>query len=122
MWRAGTLDEGFRFTGIGYKVGPQMKKYIAEFEAGLLVDFYHKGSTYQLKRIAGSKIPYIRLHMGFRFKERFAWGLQGNWMPPTNSIRFTELRFPNPGQGFDVVKSRPNRHVSACIFLGISID
>ncbi|MEM6801244.1 MAG: hypothetical protein AAF696_07555 [Bacteroidota bacterium] len=124
MWTGATVDQGqgVRYTGLGYKLGPQMQKYIVEFEAGLLLEYFSKSSNYEIRLISGSSVPYFRTHLGFRFRERFAWGAQVNWIPPTKKVRFTNLRSPRIGQGFRAVNRSPNRHFSYTIFVGISVD
>ena len=122
MWAYNDAYNGFRFTGLGYKLGPDLDYLILQLEAGILLEFLNWSmDSYRVELDKGGIANYFRVHFGFRFKERFAWGAQLNWIPSSKAVRFTELgRFTTRGIFEDFYRP-PNRHISPSIFVGLSI-
>ncbi|MEM6801245.1 MAG: hypothetical protein AAF696_07560 [Bacteroidota bacterium] len=123
MWSYLDTYRSYRFTGLGYQVGPDWDYLFLKLEAGILLEFLNRNmDVYEVELKKGGLVNYFRFHFGFRFKKRFAWGAILNWIPPTQAVLFTDIGPFRTRARFEDFYRAPNRHISPSFFVGISLN
>lgn len=121
LWSHFNEYRGYRFTGIGYQLSPKSDKILLKFETGLLVNFLRRDlDIYRVELKPWRTSTYLRLHLGYKYNKRFVFGIQGNWIPPTQAVRFTQRGIPF--REFEEFSKPPNQDLSLGFFVGIRID
>lgn len=116
-WAYGNGYNYDRFSGFGVKVGPHFEHLILKFEAGLLRRYSKIEESYGFEKKEGARLPYFRLHWGYRLKKAFCWGLNMNWIPNNSQLAFAHrnnyisTNLINKG-------SRYTMHLSPSFFFG----
>ncbi|MEM6801242.1 MAG: hypothetical protein AAF696_07545 [Bacteroidota bacterium] len=116
-WAYGNSYNYDRFSGFGVKVGPHFDHLILKFEGGLLIHYSKIEESYGFIKKRGARLPYFRLHWGYRLKKAFCWGLNMNWIPKNGQLAFSHR---NNYISTDVISkdSRKTMHLSPSFYFG----
>lgn len=110
-----------KYSGIGIQYRRDFKRSFIKFESGMLLEFSKPRDFYIIGLRPGSRVPYVRAHMGWPMGPRFYTGFVINWVPRSKHIIYTENFSGSTPRDFNNFSNPPNRHKSLSFFVGICL-
>ncbi|MEM8890730.1 MAG: hypothetical protein AAGD28_22325 [Bacteroidota bacterium] len=109
------------YSGMGVHYRRDFKRSFIKFETGLMLKFRKPRDFYNIGLRPGSRIPYVRGHMGWPLGPRFYTGFVINWVPKSKHIIYTDNFSGTTLRDFNSWGSSPNQHKSLVFFVGLCL-
>lgn len=109
------------YSGIGIQYRRDLRRAFIKFETGMLLRYRKPRDFYVVGLRPGSRVPYVRAHMGWPLGPSFYTGFVINWVPRSQQIIYIENFSGSTPRDFNNFSNPPNQHKSLSVFVGFCL-